>query len=150
MAMTSLRVEKGYRAWGHDLTPDDTPLEAGLEFAVKLDKTSTFKGRDALLRQRDQGVGRRFMFLTLKDPQVLAHGGEPIVVDGRYRGQVSSCAFGHSVGCTVAMGYVRLEGDPPRDLVENGRFELEIAGERHPCTPSLAPPYDPRGERLRA
>ena len=81
--MESLRCEKAYRSWGTDITDQDTPLEAGLGFAVALDKGPEFTGRDALLRQREEGLKRRFVVFTLDDPEPLVLGDEPIYRDGR-------------------------------------------------------------------
>lgn len=144
-ALTSLRLEKAYRAWGHDLTPDYTPLETGLMFAVKLKKSAGFIGRQALLEQRDRGPKRQLVILTLNDPEVLVHGGEPIVSKAKRIGQVTSCAYGHTVGRSVAMGFV-----PAELALEGASFELEIASERHAATATLRAPYDPEGRRLRA
>ena len=149
-ALTSLRIEKGYRAWGHDVTPDDTPLEAGLAFATKLNSEIPFKGRDALLRQREAGIGRRLVHLMLDDPAVFPLGDEPIVRDGKIIGQVTSAAFGYSLGRAVAMGYVRLDGQDPHQLVDAGGFEIELARERFAATASLSPFFDPKGARMRA
>ncbi len=148
-AMTSLRLEKGYRAWGHDMTPDDTPDEAGLGFAVKPAKNADFIGRDALLRRREEGLSRRLFSFTLDDPETLPLGDEPIFRDGACVGQVTSAAFGHTMGRAVALGYVRLNGASADDLVGAASFEFEIAGERFAATASLTAPYDPKGERQR-
>jgi 4-methylaminobutanoate oxidase (formaldehyde-forming) len=149
-ALTSLRVEKGYRAWGHDIGPEDTPLEAGLGFAVRFAKPEAFIGRAALLAQRDRRLGRRLVVLTLEDPRALPLGDEPILHDGRVVGQVTSAAFGHSLGRAVALGYVR---PPERATVEEmiaaGRFELDIAGRRYAASASLDAPWDPEGRRPR-
>ena len=149
-ALTSLRIEKGYRAWGHDVTPDDTPLEAGLAFATKLDSEIPFNGRDALLRLREAGIERRLVHLMLDDPAVFPLGDEPIVRDGKIIGQVTSAAFGYSLGRAVAMGYVRLDRQDPHQLVEAGGFEIELARERFAATVSLTPYFDPKGARMRA
>ena len=148
-ALTSLRIEKGYRAWGHDVTPDDTPLEAGLAFATKLDSEISFNGRNALLRQREAGIERRLVHLMLDDPAVFPLGDEPIVRDGKIIGQVTSAAFGYSLGRAVAMGYVRLDGQDPHQLVDAGGFEIELARERFATTVSLTPYFDPKGARMR-
>ncbi len=149
IAMTGLRLEKAYRAWGHELTPEVTPLEAGLGFAVKIDAETPFIGQDALKRQRDDGLRRRLVVLTLDDPQALAIGGEPIVWDGQYVGQVSSAAYGHTVGRTVALGMVTAGAVNVDDMVTAGGFEIEIASERFATTASFRAPYDPKGDRLR-
>ena len=106
-ALDSLRIEKGYRAWGRELTPDDTPLQAGLGFTVRLDKPG-FIGRDALLAQRAQGVSRRLLLFALDDPEAVAWGDEPIYRDAEVVGTLTSAAHGHTLGRAVAMGYVQL------------------------------------------
>jgi 4-methylaminobutanoate oxidase (formaldehyde-forming) len=149
-AIDSLRLEKGYRAWGADVTPDYTPYEAGLGFAVKLDKGADFIGRDALLRQKEAGVTRRLVQFTIDDPDAIAWGKELILRDGEPVGEVSSAAYGHTLGSAVAMGYVNNEkGVADRDYIDSGHYEIDIAGERFAATPHLRPAYDPKGERFR-
>lgn len=147
-AMDSLRMEKGYRAWGHDLGGDDTPLEAGLGFAVAF-KKGGFVGRDALLRQRDQLPARRLVMFTLDDPEPLLLGDEPIYRDGVLVGRISSGAYGHSLGRSVGMGYVAHQGGVDPAFVRAGRWELEIAMERVAATADLEAPYDPQSTRVR-
>jgi len=141
LALESLRAEKGYRSWGHDLSPDDTPLEAGLGFAVKLDKGG-FIGREALLRQRDEGLRRRLTVFTLDDPEALPFHDEPVYRGGSLAGRVTSAAFGHTLGRAVAFAYV----DEGRG---EGSFEIDIAGRRFAATPHVRPPYDPEGGKLK-
>ena len=148
-AMASLRLEKGYRAWGHDLTPDDTPLEAGLEFAVAMGKSTPFIGREALLRQAEAGIGKRLVHVTIPDSSLHPLGDEPIVRDGRIVGQLRSAAFGHSLGHGVGIGYVSLDGVAAEAFVAEGGFEIELALERFPASLSLSPPFDPTGARMR-
>ncbi|HEU4370528.1 MAG TPA: FAD-dependent oxidoreductase [Methylomirabilota bacterium] len=148
-ALDSLRIEKGYRAWGRELTPDDTPLQAGLEFTLRLDKPGGFLGRDALLAQRAAGVGRRLLLFSLEDPAAVAWGDEPIYRDGRLVGTLTSAAHGHTVGLPVAMGYVVCEaGARPATLLSGG-YEIDVAGVRVAATPSLRAWHDPTGARLR-
>ena len=150
-AIDSLRLEKGYRAWGADLTPDYTPYEAGLGFAVKLDKGTDFIGRDALLRQKETGATRRLVQFTLDDPDPIAWGKELILRDGEPVGEVSSAAYGHTLGRAVAMGYVsNSNGIADRDYIDSGRYEIDIAGKRFAATSHLRPAFDPKGERFRA
>ena len=148
-ALESLRLEKGYRAWGHDVTPDDTPLEAGLEFAVRLDKAGGFLGRDALVAQRAGGVTKRLVVFSLDDVEARPWGDEPILRDGALVGWVTSAAFGHTLGRPVAMGYVRNADGVDRRFIESGAYAIEIAGERARARPHLRPPYDPAGARIR-
>jgi len=148
-AMESLRLEAGYRAWGRDLTSEDTPFEAGLGFAVRLDKTSPFLGQEALQRRRGAPLARRLVSFVLDDPDVMPWGDEPVVRDGAVVGATTSAAFGHTLGRAVALGYVtHLEGvDEP--WLSSGRFEIEIAGERVTARPGLRAPYDPDHTRVK-
>jgi len=146
-AMDSLRLEKGYRSWGHDLGADDTPLEAGLGFAVAFKKD--FVGREALLRQRDGALARRLVMFTLNDPEPLLLGDEPIWRDDVLVGRITSGAYGHTLGRSIGMGYVRHPAGVDAALVRSGRWELEIASERFAARAQLEPPYDPKSLRVR-
>jgi heterotetrameric sarcosine oxidase gamma subunit len=148
-AMDSLRMEKGYRSWGHDIGSEDTPLEAGLGFAVAFEKDG-FVGRDALLRQREAPLGRRLVMFTLADPAPLLLGDEPIWRDGVLVGRITSGAYGHTLGRSVGMGYVTNAAGVNAAFVRSGRWELELATERFPATAALEPPYDPTSARVRA
>jgi 4-methylaminobutanoate oxidase (formaldehyde-forming) len=149
-AMESLRMEKAYRAWGREVTIDDTPWEAGLGFAVRLDKAVPFLGREALLAQREQPLTKRLLTFVLGDPAALPWGDEPILRDGRIVGSVTSAAFGHTLGRAVAMGYVRDPGGIDRAYIDGGRFELDIAGDRVAARAGLEAPYDPRARRVKS
>jgi glycine cleavage system aminomethyltransferase T len=148
-AMDSLRIEKGYRSWGHDIGSEDTPLEAGLGFAVAFKKDG-FVGRDALLRRREAPLGRRLAMFTLAEAEPLLLGDEPIWRDGVLVGRITSAAYGHTLGRSVGMGYVTHTGGVDAAYVKSGRWELELATERFPATASLEPPYDPTSARVRA
>ncbi|MDP6120630.1 MAG: FAD-dependent oxidoreductase [Rhodospirillales bacterium] len=148
-AMAGLRLEKGYCAWGHDIGPDDTPLEAGNGFAVKLDKPHPFLGREAILRQRDGGVGKRRVLVMAEDGDVFLQGGEPIVVDGEIVGHVTSAAYGHTVGASVGMGFVKLGGGTVEDLLAGARVEVEVACRRVAVWALREPPHDAEGRRPR-
>ncbi|MBV8651189.1 MAG: GcvT family protein, partial [Alphaproteobacteria bacterium] len=147
-AMDSCRMEKAYRSWGHDISDEDTPLEAGLMFAVKLDKRE-FIGREALLRQRDQGLKRRLVQFALQDPEPLLYHNEPIYRDGAIVGRTTSASYGHTLGRAVALGYVNHAGIDAGFIAE-GRWEIEVAGKRAAATASLAPLYDPKSARIRS
>ena len=147
-ALDSLRLEKGYRAWGRDIGPDWTPLEAGLAFAVRLDKP--FTGREALVRQRKQGLTQRLVQFVLTDPEPLLFGGELILRDGQSVGEVTSAAYGHTLGRSVALGWVRNADGVDRAYIEAGAYELDVGGERFAATAHLRSPYDPKGARIRA
>jgi len=141
-AIDSLRLEKGYRVWGADISADDTPWEAGLGFAVKLDK-GDFVGRDALAAAREPK--RRLACLVLDDPRSVALGSEPVFIDGRAAGRVTSGGYGYSVGQSIAYAYVPSESAEPGQAVE-----VEIFGERVNGQVAAEPLYDPKGGRIRA
>jgi len=144
-ALNSLRIEKGYRHWSHDITDEDTPLEAGLGFTVKLDKPGGFIGRDALLEQQEHGVSRQLLQFRLRDPEPLLYHNEPIWRNGELVGHVTSGAYGHSLGACIGLGYV---SDDSGDVLQ-GDYEIEVAGVRIGADVSLRPMYDPDNERIR-
>ncbi|MEA2934780.1 MAG: hypothetical protein QOD74_1426 [Variibacter sp.] len=150
-AIESLRLEKGYRAWGRELTPDTNPYEAGLSFAVKLDK-SDFIGRDALLTAKGKPPAKRMLsFVGLEPDTPLAHGGELILRDGEPVGEITSAAYGHTLRAIVGLGYVATGGKQlDETALAAARFELDVAGDRVPVRVSLRAPYDAKSERVRA
>jgi 4-methylaminobutanoate oxidase (formaldehyde-forming) len=147
-AINSLRLEKAYRAWGAELSPDDTPLEAGLAFAV--DWSKPFLGREALLEQKARGIKRRLVTFVLEDPEPLLWGSEPIYRNGRPVGYTTSAAYGHSLGHSVAMGYVSDTGIIDDAFIRDGHYEINLAGRRYPAKAYLRPPYDPDRRRILA
>ncbi|MBM3124950.1 MAG: FAD-dependent oxidoreductase [Chloroflexi bacterium] len=147
-ALNSLRIEKGYRHWGHDMSDEDTPLEAGLGFAVKLDKEE-FNGRAVLLRQKTDGVKKRLVQFAMQDAQPLLYHNEPIWRNGEIVGHITSGMFGHTIGSCIGLGYVHHKEPITADWVEAGAYEIEVAGERFPARASLNPFYDPKGLRIR-
>ena len=149
-ALNSLRMEKAYRHWGHDITDEDTPLEAGLGFAVKFDKPKGFIGREALLRQKQTGLKQRLVQFQLDSPQPLIYHNEPIWSGGRIVGHVRSGMFGHTLGAAVGLGYVQLDGPITGDNLLQQAYEIEVAGERYGAKASLRPLYDPSNERVKA
>jgi 4-methylaminobutanoate oxidase (formaldehyde-forming) len=148
MAMNSLRLEKSYVSWGHDVSRDDTPLEAGLGFAIAWEKPNGFLGRDALIAQKAEGIRRRLISLVLQDPEPLLWGHEPVICNGVPTGFTLSASYGHSVGGAIAMAYVTNGGLPvTRSWVHEQTWEIEFAGKRHRAFPHWRAPYDP--DRLR-
>ncbi len=149
-AVESLRLEKGYRAWGRELTPDYNPYEAGLSFAVKLDK-GDFIGRNALLAAKAKPPARRLLsFVATSSDTPIAHGGELVLRNGEPVGDITSAAYGHTIGGIVALGYAATGGARTDEAWLSARFEIDIAGERVPVRASLKAPYDPAGEKLKA
>jgi 4-methylaminobutanoate oxidase (formaldehyde-forming) len=148
-AIESLRLEKGYRAWGRELTPDITPFEAGLSFAIKLDK-GDFIGREALTAAKAKKATKRLLsFVALSPDTPLAYGGELILRDGEPAGEVTSAAFGHTLKAVVALGLVKTNGAAVDAGFLGAKFELDIGGERVPVRASLKAPYDPSGANIK-
>lgn len=147
-AIETLRLEKGYRAWGADIGPDHTPDEAGLGWAVKLKSGADFRGRAAIEAQRRDGVTKRMATFTAA-PDVILSGRETIYRNGTRCGWLSSGGYGHTVGAAIGMGYVRHPDGVSRDYVLRGTYELEVATKRVPAEVTLAPLYDPKGVRVR-
>ncbi len=145
-AINSLRLEKGYRAWGAELSPDDTPLEAGLSFAIDWNKP--FIGRAALLRQKQTGVKRQMVIFVLQDPAPTLWGSEPIYRDGKAVGYTTSGSYGHTVRGAIGMGYVNHAGGVDAGFIQSGRYEININGRRHSATAHLRAPYDPQRKRI--
>jgi sarcosine dehydrogenase len=145
-AINSLRLEKGYRAWGAELSPDDTPLEAGLGFAIDWNKP--FLGRDAVSKQKAAGLKRRLVIFVLQDPEPVLWGSEPIYRDGKAVGYTTSGAYGHTVGGAVAMGYLNHTEPFKEDYIQAGKFEINVSGRKYPAKAMLRAPYDPQRARI--
>ena len=141
-ALNSLRLEKAYRHWGHDIDSDTTLLEAGLGFTAAWDKPGGFVGREALLAQRKSGVQRRVVQFLLADAEASLFHDEPIWRNGARVGRVTSAMHGHTLGAPVALGTVAAES-------ADGDWEIEVAGRRVAATASLMPLYDSRNARIR-
>jgi glycine cleavage system aminomethyltransferase T/glycine/D-amino acid oxidase-like deaminating enzyme len=148
-ALNSLRIEKAYRHWGHDITDEDTPLEAGLGFAVKFDKRGGFIGREALLQQRSSGMGKRLLQFKLDSPDPLLYHNEPIWQGDALVGFVRSGMYAHSLGAAVGLGYVAVPATGAAGPIRDG-YEIEVAGVRHAAMASLRPLYDPTNERIKS
>ncbi len=149
-AIESLRLEKGYRAWGADIGPDYTPLEAGLGWAVKLKSNIPFLGREAILAQREAGVDKMLAGFTVADKDVVLLGRETIYRDGERVGWLSSGGWGYTLETNIGYGYVRNRDGVDRDYVLSGSYELEVATERVPCEVFVDPLYDPKMARIRS
>ncbi|MCY3797001.1 MAG: aminomethyltransferase family protein, partial [Chloroflexi bacterium] len=149
-ALNSLRIEKGYRHWGHDIGAEDSPIEAGLGFAVNFKKDVNFNGRDILLKQKQQGVKKRLVMFALEDKKPLLYHNEPIWRNNEIVGHICSGMFGYSLGAAIGMGYLTGEEVITPDYIKSGAYEIEVAGERFPARASLKPFYDPKSLRVRA
>jgi glycine cleavage system T protein len=144
-AIDSMRLEKGYRVWSTDITPEDNPYEAGLGFAVRLKKAADFIGKDALLSAKANGITRRLRPLLLEDGHAVALGGEPVRMDGGIAGRVTSGGYGYSVERSIAYAYL------PSDRSEIGASaEVQVFGRWVPAMVAGEPLYDPAGERIRS
>ena len=147
-AINSLRLEKGFRAWGAELSPDDTPWEAGLGFAVSLSKGVEFTGRAALEQQKQTGWRRQLVTLVLSDPDPVLWGAEPILRNGHPVGYTTSGSYGHTLGSAVGMGYVKHSEIITADFVRNGSYEVDVNGSRVAAKAFLRPPLDPERARI--
>jgi 4-methylaminobutanoate oxidase (formaldehyde-forming) len=150
-AIESMRLEKAYRAFGRELTPDDNPVEAGLMFACKLGTGIGFLGREAVEQARAAGPRRRLVSLVLDDPAAMIWGGELVLRDGVAVGQLTSGAWGEAVGGCVGLAYVRHPDGRvlTRDAARTGAYQVNVGGQLYPATVHLRPPFDPDGHRVK-
>ena len=147
-ALETLRMEKAYRDYGHDIDNLDTPLEVGLGFTVDPNKSVDFIGKEAFLKQKESGLlKRRLVQFLLEDPEPLLHGGDPIYRDGVRVGDIHSGNYGHTLGGAIGLGPVRHAGGVTKDFLQDGQFEIEVVGVRYPAKASLRPMYDPKMRR---
>jgi len=150
-SLASLRMEKGYRDYGHDIDNTDSVLEAGLGFAVALDKPGGFIGRDAVLARKAEGpLRKRLLQVQVTDPQPLMFHAEPVLRNGAPVGYIRAASYGFTLG--GAVGLAMIEADEPIDAawIEAGEWTVEIAGQMYPAIASLKPLYDPTNARIRA
>jgi len=147
-AINALRLEKGYLAWGADLSPDETPLEAGLGFAVAWDKPIEFFGRAALLQQRTAKLRKRMAFFVLQEPAAVLWGNEPIWRNGELVGYTTSGAYAYTLGGAIGAGYVKPPDGVDNDFVLSGHYEIETNGARVPARVYLRSPYDPKRTKI--
>lgn len=149
-ALESLRLEKGYRAWSSDITPNDTPFEAGLGWAVKLRKNTDFLGRQALESLAGQPLKKRLMGFTVDDPNVVLAGRETILRNGEPVGYLTSGGYGYTVGKNIGYGYVRNADGVSDDYLTSGTYELVVAAEKTPATLHFGPMFDPAMDKIKA
>ena len=133
----ALRVEAGRRAWGAELSPDETPWEAGLGYAVRMDKPAAFTGREALLAHPSAAARKRLVLFTFDDERAFPWGGEPVLMDGRNVGELTSAGYSRKYGRAVAMGYARADRALSDEAILAARYEVDIAGQRFAVTPQL-------------
>ena len=143
-AIDTMRLEKGYRVWSSDITPEDNPYEAGLGFAVRLNKGADFIGKEALIKARADGIARRLRPLLLDEPDAIALGGEPVSVKNQIAGRVTSGGYGYSIDRSIAYAYL-----PPACTPGNA-VDVQVFGRWVPATVANEPLYDPTGERIRS
>jgi 4-methylaminobutanoate oxidase (formaldehyde-forming) len=145
--MDCCRIEKAFRHFGHDISPDDHVLEAGLGFAVKTAKPD-FIGRAAVLEKKEKGLENRLAQFKLMDPEPLLYHNEPVLRDGEIVGYLSSGSYGHHLGAAMGMGYVPCAGESAAEVLASS-YEIEVAGVRVAAEASLKPMYDPKAERVK-
>jgi 4-methylaminobutanoate oxidase (formaldehyde-forming) len=147
----SLRLEKGYRAFGRELTPSENPVEAGLLFACKLKTDIAFLGREAVEKAKAEGPRRKLVGFKVDSPEAMLWGGELILRDGAVAGQVTSAAWGETTGSCVGLAYVRAPDNSVinADWVNAGSYEVNVGGQLYPISVSLRALYDPTNERIR-
>jgi len=148
-AMNSLRLEAGYRHWGHDITDEDTPLEAGLGFAVGWDKPGGFIGREALVAERGTVPTKRLVQLKLHDSERLLYHDEPIYRDGALVGRTTSGMWSYTQNAALAMAYLEHPDGVSAEYLDGGSYEIEVAGKPIAASVSLRSFYDPSNERVK-
>ncbi len=146
--LDSCRIEKAFRHFGHDITDEDHVLEAGLGFAVRLQKPE-FIGRDAVLRKKEEGLSRRMVQFKLNDPEPLLYHNEPVVRDGKIVSYLTSGNYGHYLRRAIGMGYIPVETGETAAEIQSSHWQIEVAGARFDAEASLRPMYDPKAERVR-
>ena len=147
-AINAMRLEKAYRAWGHELSTDETPLEAGLGFSI--DWQSDFLGKAALLEQRSEGIRKRLVAFVLEDPEPTLWGSEPIHMNGELAGYTTSGGFSPALGRAIGLGYVKSPGG--EKLTSKGihaaSFSILNDGRNYEARPHLRSPYDPARKKM--
>jgi len=149
-ALESLRLEKGYRAWSSDITPNDTPFEAGLGWAVKMHSNAPFLGRGALEAVAGEPLKKRLAGFTVADPAAVLVGRETILRNGEPVGYLTSGGYGYTLQRNIGYGYVRNPDGVSEEFLASGRYELVVASQTYPAVIGLSPFYDPKGERVKS
>ena len=156
-ALASLRMEKGYRDYGHDMDNTDTLLEVGLGFTADYEKPGGFIGKEATVRQREElkankGLKQRLVQVLCKQPEVMMFHGEVIFRDGALAGDVRAASYGHTLGGAVGLAHITAQPSAVvnKTYLTTGKWEVEVAGTRYPCVLSLEPMYDPKNLKIKA
>jgi len=149
-AIESLRLEKGYRAWGSDITPNDNPFEAGLGWAVKMKTNTPFLGREAMETASHAPLTKRLVGFTLDDPEIVLVGRETILRNGQPVGYLTSGGFGYTVNKPIGFGYIKNSAGVDNDYITNATYELEVAMQRYPAKVHMKPLYDPQMTRIKS
>ena len=152
--LDSCRIEKAFRHFGHDISDEDNVLEAGLGFAVKLDKPASrfgdFIGRDAVQSKKQNGLQKRLVQFKLTDPELLLYHNEPILRDGKIVGYLTSGNYGHHLGGAIGLGYVPCHADESAADMLSSSYQIDVAGDIITAEASLKPMYDPTSERTKS
>ena len=149
-AMNSLRLEAGYRHWGHDISDEDTPLEAGLGFAVAWDKPGGFNGREALLTQKEQPRTKRLIQLRIEDAELISYHDDPVFRDGVYVGRTTGGMWSHTQNRCLSMAYLNNPDGVDQAWLDSGNWQIEIGTRKRVVTPSIRSFYDPMNRKVRS
>jgi 4-methylaminobutanoate oxidase (formaldehyde-forming) len=149
-AMNALRLEAGYRHWGHDISDEDTPLEAGLSFAVAWDKPVEFIGREALLKQRGETRTKRLIQFRVEDPDLISYHDDPIFRNSVYVGRTTGGMWSHTQDRCLSMAYLNNPSGVDQAWLDSGDWQIEIGTRRRPVTPSIRSFYDPQNQKVRS
>lgn len=165
-SIDSLRLEKGYRAWGHDITPNETPIEAGLGFTIDWNKKINFLGKDSLLKQKNEGVYKRLVSVIINEPiqqnlnekseylpYSYPYGGEPIYRNNVLVGYLTSAGYGYTLQKSIGLGYISTKNFDEKVIVDakfinSGTYEIQLSDGRYSCNVTLKSPYDPKGTKI--
>ncbi len=148
-AIESLRLEKAYRAWGSDITANDSPIEAGLAWAVKMNGQQDFIGRQASLAIAAKPLKKKLVGFTVDNPECVLLGRETIIRDGENVGYLTSAGYGYTLGQSIAYGYVKNPAGVDKQFLGSGHYELEVAGDCFPCQLQTAIPLDPGMKKIK-
>jgi 4-methylaminobutanoate oxidase (formaldehyde-forming) len=147
-ALDSLRLEKGYKHWSADITPDNTPFETGLGFCVRMQKED-FLGKEALAKQKASGLKRKLVMFSIKDPDPLVYHDEPIYRDNVLVSENTHGAYSHVLGCSIGMCHLKNPEGISDDWIKAGSYEINVAGNMYPIEIHLEPVYDPKSKRVK-